>query len=313
MAELRTDLHRLIVAGSICVVATGGLAIRASFAQAPTAAGPSKPPVAPVIITKEEKKDGLAVEDYTGSERTGIYNIRDWVYTRADMVVRGTAAVWDKNKDTVTTESPIVLDDDRYHITADTAVIDHVDKGKKERTVTLVGHVILVLKPEKAKPQPAAPGATVPAPVPGGKTPPVATEKPQSQDVSEDRKHGGTAVCDKLVYQSAGKISTLTGHVIFKQNFEDKDGKPVERTLTCDHAEHDGKKDVLRLFKPVHYTDSKKQTMDTPDDVIIGTKEGEETIKGTHIKFEFPADKEDDEDTPKSNSGAQKSGPKPAK
>jgi hypothetical protein len=271
-------------------------------------------------------RDELVAEETTGGGKDRVYNMHGWVYTRKDMTVRGTIGVYDEKKDTVVTNSPIVLDDDKYHITADNAVIEHVNKAKEQRTVTLTGHVILVLKPEKpgtaatpATPAsaPSAPSATKATPA----APPAAApnsnqkpeDKPQNSDVNENRKHGGTATCDKLVYISDGKHSTLTGHVIFKQSFEDDDGKTIDRTLTCDYAEHDGKKDILHLFKPVHFEDSKKQLMDTPNDVLVGTKEGEETISGTKMKFSFPADK-DDEDNAKPgtrNEGGEKTPPRP--
>ena len=304
----------------VCVSAIGGsLLANAQGPQKQPTTAPQKAPGAPPVSTpppsREEGRDGLDAEEMTGGGPSRIYNMRDWVYTRNDMTVRGAAGVFDEKKDTLVTNTPIVLDDDKYHITADSALIEHVKSDRKLRTVTLTGHVILVLKPEKPKAAPvltgaaAAPAANTAAPA----APPKTEEKSQTPDLKEDRKHGGMAYCDKLVYQSDGKRSSLTGHVIFKQSFEDDDGKSIDRKLTCDYAEHDGKKDILHLFKPVHYEDSKKQIMDTPNDVMVGTKEGEETISGTKVKFSFPTDKDDDEDSkgPAKSGGDTKNVPKP--
>jgi hypothetical protein len=82
---------------------------------------------------------------------------------------------------------------------------------------------------------------------------------------------------------------------VFKQSFTDKDGKLIERTMTCEHAEYDGKLESLHLFKPVHYETSDGKVADSPDDAIIGTKEGEETLTLGHTTVLFPSIEEDEE------------------
>jgi len=330
----------LITSASIITIACG-LTQVAAQSQNPPPKPPAKQtplPIQPRPTTQtdsggalttqppETDQDGLDFAEATDTEKTHVLLLHDWKYTRHDMVVTGTIAVYDKDRDIIDTDQPIVMDDKRYHLTADTAHIEHVDKSKELRTVTLTGHVIMVLKPELKEsqvppaavgppPQAAAPAlAQPPAKAPGGGA------DTSRKDAEEERNHGGTGYCDKLIYKTYSKLSTMSGHVVFKQSFTQKDAekkttKQVERTLTCDYAENDGKANLLHLFKPVHFESNQDQKLDTPEDVVMGTKEGEETmtIKKGSLKFTPETDDDDQPTGAKPGAKETKDQKKPAK
>ena len=52
----------------------------------------------------------------------------------------------------------------------------------------------------------------------------------------------------------------------------------VERTLTAEHAEYDQKTERLLLFAPVNGQDTDGQEMHSESDMLVGTKEGAETL-----------------------------------
>ena len=97
---------------------------------------------------------------------------------------------------------------------------------------------------------------------------PTKTDDKDREDAKAQQRHGGTITCDRIEYKTAKKFATLTGHVVCKQSFLDKDGTQIERTMTCEHAENDGKAQMLHLFKPVHYESNDGQVFDSPDDAI---------------------------------------------
>ncbi len=297
----------------------------------PAKSGPqAKPPAAgnvfpdkaaPILLPAAtppppEGKDDLWSEHSRSGQNPAITIMQNWIYRRSDMIVNGASAQFNRTADTLECEDLVVVDDKKHHITGDKAHIEHVDANRALRTVTLSGHVVLVLKPETpestgAVPPAAvlAPGSAVPA-APGqlravnlpGQPPaaPPATDKDKDRQKAKDEKsHGGIANCDNLVYKTAAKFATLTGHVVFTQTYFDKDGKKIERKMTCEHAENDGKANKLRLFKPVHYEDNQNKTVQTEADVIVGTKDGEETLEMGPSRIQFPSESDDEDDTPK--------------
>ena len=317
-------VSRLLPAASAaCVLAAAALLIsRAAHSQGPLqspeklrASLASAPPPHAAEQTTPNPEDVLFSEESHEDEKTGIFILHNWKYTRDDMVVTGANAIYNREKDVLDTDQPIVMDDKKYHLTAQTAHIEHVKDNRKLRSVQLTGHVVMVMKPEAPEtsvrqggPVPTPEAAPPAAPTPAA-PPAKADDDKRGQDAKDSRKHGGTAYCDKLLYKTYDKFSTLTGSVVFKQSFEQKDDekntvKQVERTLTCEHAENDGKANQLHLFKPVHFKSNQDEKMDTPEDVIVGTKEGEETMTMHNSTFRFKSQPEDDGD----QSGAAKSG-----
>ena len=57
------------------------------------------------------------------------------------------------------------------------------------------------------------------------------------------------------------------------------DGHFSQRTLTAEHAEFDGKTGTLHLFPPVDMKDTDNQSGHFDQDVFVGTKEGEESVR----------------------------------
>jgi len=303
----------------------------------PVSIGPAAnvlPPAGAAAAKPPPGKDGIESDESFSDDHTGITTCRNWIYTRDDMVVTGATARFNRKLDTLDADDPVTMDDPKHHLTADKAHVEHVDKNKSLRTVILTGHAVMVLKPEKE----TSSGQVLPAPVqaPGGspagklKVVSLSSQPPGSapqapdkvspkdnraadppaedkdrEDAKAQQRHGGTITCDKIEYKTAKKFATLTGHVVFKQKFVDKDGKQIERTMTCEHAENDGKANVLHLFKPVHFEDNDGQVSDSKDDVLIGTKEGEETVKMGHTKMSFTSPDED-EDSGDSRSSTSK-------
>jgi lipopolysaccharide export system protein LptA len=314
----------------------------------PAATSPAAPasPIGAAKSTTQPGNDGIDSEESYTDEHTGITNCHEWVYTRGDTVISGSTARYNSKTDTLDTDDPVVMDDPKHHLTADKAHVEHAKNKPSLRLVVLTGHAVMVLKPEK----PAAPAEVPPAPVqaPGSSAagklkvvsissqPPDTQAQSQSKDpvqpadarnrdaqppaadkdrenAKEQQSHGGTVTCDKIEYKTAKKFATLTGHVVFKQSFLDKDGKQVERTMTCEHAENDGTANVLHLFKPVHYESNDGQIFDSPDDVFVGTKEGEETLKMGRSHITFPSQDEDEDSNDSKSANPKGTNPKDTK
>ena len=77
----------------------------------------------------------------------------------------------------------------------------------------------------------------------------------------------------------------MRGEPIFTQKIQKSDGSDVTRVLNCEHVEYDGKTEKAVLFAPVTMkaSDGQEIVFDPKQNVLVGTKEGEETLdaKGT--------------------------------
>jgi hypothetical protein len=221
-----------------------------------------------------KKMGSIDAEDYTLDEKTGVITARDFTYRADDMTVTGAKGRYNKNSKVLDAESNLVMDDPEHHVTGDKA---HVDNGKAKLSI-FTGSVIVVVKP---KDKPAAAGGS---------------------DVADEKGNGGTITCDRVEDYYKRKFVILIGHLTFKQTITKKDGSTVDRTLTAEHAEYDGKTDKMHLFAPVDLKDTDNQEGHFKKDVFVGTKEGEETLKTEgpgHIIFVIPDDKDDaEENTP---------------
>jgi hypothetical protein len=213
-------------------------------------------------------------------EKTGITTGHDFTYKEGDMVVTGANARYNKKTKVLDADGRLALDNPRQHVTGDKA---HVDNSKKAKLAVFTGSVVIVIKP---KDRPADAGAN---------------------EVAGEKGKGGTITCDRVDDYYKKDFAILTGHLTFKQKITKKDGGMVERTLTADHAEYDGKHDKMHLFPPVDVKDTDGQEAHFTTDALVGTKEGEETLESKG-KISLKILLDDDAD----DSGDTSAGPPPA-
>src|SRR5579871_418215 len=230
--------------------------IAPSGTQSNTSSSTPPMPPDPDVNTKY---DDIKFATFMLDEDTNMMSGTDFTFTRDDMVVTGKKAQHNNDTLVLDAEGNLVVDDLKHHVTGDKA---HIERKKALAVIT--GNVVIVLKPEEAPANGAAPA------------PPET--KNDRQQLQEDKKRGGTITCDRMDDYYKREFSILNGHLVFKQRILRKNGEILERTLTSEHAEYNGKEDRLVLFKPVSYSDSKGQKIETEDNVVIGTKEGAETI-----------------------------------
>ncbi len=184
------------------------------------------------------------------SAKTGIAKGKNVVYTEGNMKFTALTAVYNDNTRQLDAQGNLELDDPKHHVTGDKS---HVDRKKQQAIIT--GGVIITLKPTPQDPN-----------------------VPANPDTAKQRQYPVIITCDRVEDSYKKDFIVLTGHLIFKQNILKDNGKMVERTLTSEHAEYDGKSNQLHLFQPVKAHDSEGQTIDFENDAFVGTKEGDETL-----------------------------------
>ena len=212
----------------------------------------------------------LDLHEFEAFNDKGIAIGHKFVYTTADRetVISGENGRYDKNSDTMDADTNLVLDNSKHHITGDKS---HADLGKSRLVVN--GNVVLTVKPE-----------------------PTAANADPNASVDESKKQGAVVTCDNIESFYKKKFNILRGHLIMKQHIIRVGKEPLDRTATAEHAEYDGKKEILVLFPPVHYEDSDNQNFDSDKNpVTIYTKAGQETIKGLLSILHIPV-KESDND-----------------
>lgn len=215
--------------------------------------GHSGPAGAPIPGSDPQKQAHIAMDDPDLNEKTGLARGKNVVYTEGDMKFTGMTAVYNKNSKELDAQGSLELDDPKHHVTGDRS---HVDR--KKQIATIAGGVVITLKP--TPPDPNAPA---------------------NADTAKQRQYPVIITCDRVEDSYKKEFIVLTGHLVFKQTIKKDDGKTVERTLTAEHAEYDGKTNKLHLFQPVKAHDSEGQTIDFEKDAYVGTKEGEETLTST--------------------------------
>jgi len=299
MSASRNRLFRLAPAltGAVALCAAiSGWTLNAAARQNQPPKASSK---APTDTAGKKKMADFWGEDWKHDDATGIDTWHNFRYVEGDTTVTGATARYDDRKKLLDVEGNLVMEDPKHRVTAERA---HVDNSKEKKLAILTGNVVLILKPKEgaAPPAPNAPAAPAgkstvglaPIEVPD-KTAPA--EENRQEDASQARRRGGTATCDRLENYYRKKFVILRGNLIFKQKFL-RDGKEVERTVTAEHAEYDGKKEVLVLFAPVHMSDTEGSVMDFESNVTISTKEGAETLQSTgKIKGSKPIEEEEEE------------------
>ena len=213
--------------------------------------------------------------------KTNVIKGKDVVYTDGDVKVTGQTAVYNDNSKQLEAQGDLQIDDPKHHVSGDRS---HVDRRKQ--MATIAGSVVITLKPT-----PLAPGA------------------PTDTDAAKQRRYPIIITCDRAEDAYKKEFIVLNGHLVFKQTISKDDGKTVERTVTAEHAEYDGKLNKLHLFKPVNAFDSEGRTFDFTADVFVGTKENDEKMSTPGpVTVHFPSEDVAGEDP----AAADKSAPPPA-
>ena len=173
----------------------------------------------------------------------------------------------------------LVMDDPEHHGTCQKA---HVEESKA--LAVLTGDVVLTLKPQTAGAANAADSAS---------------------SVSDAKKQGAVVTCDQVDSYYKKKFTVLRGHLVFKQHILREKEEPLDRTGTAEHAEYDGKAEVLTLFPPAQGHDSdESEFYSDKNNLVIVTKAGEETLSGAHGKVVAHVKEDaDDEGTAPANPG----------
>lgn len=224
----------------------------------------------PISTVDPQKQGHVILHEPDGDLKTGIYKARDVVYTEGDMKFTGQTAVYNENTLELDTRGSLVLDDPGHHVTGDKC---HVFRTK--RLAVMTGNIIITLKP------------TPPSP-----------DAPANADREKQRQYPVIITCDHADDFYKKNFIVLKGHLIFKQMILKNNGKTVERTLTAEHAEYDGKTNKMHLFQPVNAYDSEGQKSDFEADVFVGTKEGEETLTSPgKMTVRFNPDEAPEDDT----------------
>ena len=224
--------------------------------------------------TPSSKKGKLEAYSYSQDVKTDTQTVENFTYTSSDMIATGKHAVYHQKKQFLTATGEIVIDDSKNHVTGDKA---EVDDSPNKKLAIITGKVVITVKP-KADP-----------------TKPVSTSGNKKEvNVADERNRGVVVTCNRVENSYKKKFVVMKGEPVFTQKITREDGTVLTRVLTCEHVEYDGKTEKAVLFAPVKMTDSDGGESNFEQNVLIGTKEGEETVssKGKSSSV-FPV-KEDD-------------------
>jgi lipopolysaccharide assembly outer membrane protein LptD (OstA) len=213
------------------------------------------------------------------NNKSGIAKGTNLLYIDGDLRCTAMKAVYNKKTNEVDAQGNLQIDDPKHHVSGDRS---HVERNKQ--MATMAGSVVITLKPT-----PPGPGVT-----------------PDS-DSAKQRRFPVIITCDRAQDAYKKEFIVLTGHLVFKQNIRQEDGTIVERTLTAEHAEYDGKTNNMHLFQPVKAYDSQGQNIDFEKDVFVHTVENDETLttSGRSVLHLKPQDVKDEDDA----SGKEKTPP----
>ena len=236
---------------------------------------PKKAAATPKKESDNEKYHNVTVEMDNAESFKNVSTGTNFIYKEMEenLVITGKQAKYNDKTFVMDLSGNIVLDDVKHHVTGDKA---HIDDSQNSKLAVFTGNVVIVLKPKTDLPADAT-------------------------DSAKQRGKGATITCDKVEDYYKKEFVILTGHFTAKQLITQDDGTIVERTMTADHAEYDGKLNSLHLFAPVEMTDTLKQELHFDEDVFVGTKEGEERYKTngkTHGKFRKKQEEEKPAATP---------------
>lgn len=248
-------------------ILASALALSALTGSAPRLAG-QNPPTKPERAAGETpsrvptKFGRLLVKNWKHFEKTQTGTGRAFRYTEEEMTMTGDQLRYDEKQSLYWAEGNLVLENPEQRITAKKAEVEN----NKKKLAILTENVVIVLKPKEKKTEPGA-------------APAKEADASQQVEGQEARSAGVTITCDRVDHYYKKKQTVLTGNLVFKQRIQREDGKMVERTLTAQRAEYDGKEEKMKLFKPVAGKDSEGREIKFGSDVLVGTKEGEETLE----------------------------------
>ncbi|HLV80574.1 MAG TPA: hypothetical protein VKT32_09845 [Chthonomonadaceae bacterium] len=260
LIKKRSRVALAILCAAAAGAAAAGQSQRSSQARKPAGTVPVAK-VTPPPGVAGSKSSGQSEAHFTGEDLTydssnGVLRGRNmrFHFPEEDRTVFGESGSYNDHSKIIEAQGHILIEDPKHRVTGDKA---RVDNGKQKLAI-ITGSVIVVLKPD---PQTASPA-----------------DKDQAGSA---RQHGATITCDRLDDYFHKNYIIMRGHFVGKQNFRDKDGKEIERTLTAEHAEYDGKKENLELFPPVDVHDNQGQQIHFDSIVNVGTRQGAETIQSS--------------------------------
>ena len=245
--------------------------------------------VQPIDGKKQSTEPTYALLKFSGGEsisKTGITSGRKLSYVEKDLVVLADFGKYFDKKKEILAEGNLSLDDAKQHVTADKI---HVFDDPSKKLAILTGNVVIKVKPSEEKPiDPKAPVTIAPISPPNGSKPAkVESDKPVQRGKI-------TAYCEIAEYSYKKKLLILKGHVKFVQIIEDEDGKEITRTLTAEHADYDMNAETMVIFPDPVVTDTEGRESKFTGKLFVGTKVGEETMKGEGITVRIPITEEAD-------------------
>lgn len=322
-------IRRIATCLALCSAVGAALSLSAAARQSSKYSPPSAGPLPPakVIPPSAATADTRDRFDFNGEDwhedAQQVGTARRFIYRMKDTTLTGDAVRYDRKKQLLDAEGSLVLNDGEHHMTGRKA---HVDYARSKRLAVITGDVVIQIK-AKSDAAGAANGSggasTSNKPPVKPAAAPTNAASDDTGNIAKERGRGGTLTCDRVDYYYAPerKFAIATGNVVFKQRITQKDGHVVERTFKVEHAEYDGKNERLVAFPPVDVTDSDREEMHFQDKVIIGTKEGAETLetKGSFKGLNLLGPDEDENSDTTAASAAQgksalsapPSGPKP--
>ncbi len=311
MPHTRHHLNRraslFLGAALVGLTVTGWTHVALARQNPPPAPKKAPPTISPANNTDTDKKwADVSGQDWVHNDATGDGACHDFHYVEHDTTMTCAQLHYNDHKKVMVMEGDIVMEDPDHRITGEKA---NVDYGNKKLAI-ITDNVVLTLKSEskehagdagKGAPSPAASKGNVgvaPIDPPDKATAaPASDNSKQEENVGKARQRGGTATCDRLDDYYKKKFAILRGHLVFKQKFTDDDGKEVERTVTAEHGEYDGKTEILVLFAPVDVHETTGREMHFDGNVTLHTKEGGEALQSqSKFKGKLPLP-DDDTDT----------------
>ncbi len=215
--------------------------------------------------------DELVHNDATGEGEA----VRVVATSDQDTVLKADLITWNDKRMTARATGNLTMSDEQADGTADRADIQY---AKSKRLLVLTGNVRMVLKPRKGE-QPK-----IDAPRDG------AGKQEGDSDVGEARRYPIEATCDRVDYE----YSKDRRHAVLSGNFRAVQKlKDYSRTLTAERAEWFGLEDRVVISGPARVEDTKGRKGETPDDVVIYTREGQEGIRIRKGVYSMPIEDDD--------------------